>query len=53
MHQEHRLENGLRILLVPVSGFKSVSVGIFVGLGSRYENEMESGTAHLGQGKAW
>lgn len=47
MYQERVLENGLKILLVPVSGLKSVSVGIFVGVGSRYENEAESGMAHF------
>ena len=31
MYQEHKLENGLRILMVPVNSFQSVSIGIFVG----------------------
>jgi predicted Zn-dependent peptidase len=47
MYQEHILKNGLKILLVPVSGLKSVSLGIFVALGSRYENEALSGAAHF------
>jgi predicted Zn-dependent peptidase len=44
---ERILKNGLKILLVPVTGLKSVSVGIFVALGSRYENEAHSGAAHF------
>ena len=47
MHQEHTLENGLRLLMVPVSSFQSVSMGIFVGVGSRYESEAEAGISHL------
>jgi len=33
--------------MVPVSSFQSVSMGIFVGIGSRYEAEAESGISHL------
>ena len=47
MYQEHTLNNGLRILMVPVNSFQSVSAGIFVGVGSRYEGEAESGIAHF------
>ena len=47
MYQEHILENGLRILMVPVSTFQSVSMGIFVGIGSRYEADAEAGISHL------
>lgn len=47
MYQEHILENGLRILLVPIPGFQSVSTGIFVSVGSRYESAAQSGASHL------
>jgi predicted Zn-dependent peptidase len=47
MYQEHILDNGLRMLMVPVDSFQSVSVGIFVGVGSRYESEVESGMSHF------
>ena len=47
MYQEHKLKNGLRLLMVPVAGFQSVSVGIFVGVGSRYEDNFEGGAAHF------
>jgi len=47
MYQEHTLENGLRILMTPVHSFQSVSMGIFVRIGSRYESETESGASHF------
>jgi len=47
MYQEHKLSNGLRLLMVPVAGFQSVSVGIFVGVGSRYEDDHKAGAAHF------
>lgn len=47
MYQLHTLANGLRILMVPVSAFKSVSTGIFVGVGSRYESAAQAGVAHF------
>ncbi len=47
MYQEHVLDNGLRILLVPVGNFQSISVGVFVKIGSRYEDEARSGISHL------
>lgn len=47
MHQHHTLNNGLRILMVPIDTFQSVSVGFFVGVGSRYENEAIAGMSHF------
>ena len=47
MYQEHVLENGLRIFMAPLNSFQSVSMGIFVGIGSRYETEAESGMSHF------
>jgi predicted Zn-dependent peptidase len=47
MYQLHRLENGLRIYLVPVSSFQSVSLGVFVRVGSRYERSAEAGVSHF------
>ncbi len=47
MHQIHTLNNGLRILMVPVQTFQSVSVGFFVGVGSRYEDETQAGMSHF------
>ncbi len=47
MYQEHKLENGLRILMVPLPNFQSVSMGIFVGVGSRYESTAQAGMSHF------
>lgn len=47
MYQEHKLENGLRILMVPLPNFQSVSMGIFVGVGSRYESTTQAGMSHF------
>jgi predicted Zn-dependent peptidase len=47
MYQQQTLQNGLRILMVPVHSFQSVSAGIFVGVGSRYESETEAGISHF------
>lgn len=47
MYQLHTLVNGLRVYLVPVSSFQSVSLGIFVRVGSRYERQAEAGVSHF------
>lgn len=47
MYQEHVLPNGLRIIMLPVHSFQSVSLGIFVKIGSRYEPEAEAGISHF------
>ncbi len=41
------LENGLRILLLPNKKFESVAVGIFVKVGSRYEDKQNNGISHF------
>jgi zinc protease len=41
------LQNGLRILLLPNKKFESVAVGIFVQVGSRYENKQNNGISHF------
>lgn len=47
MYQEHTLNNGLKIFMVPVHTFQSVSVGVFVRVGSRYETELNAGISHF------
>jgi predicted Zn-dependent peptidase len=47
MYHFHTLPNGLKILMVPIPGFKSVTAAIFVKVGSRYENLSLSGAAHF------
>jgi len=47
MYQAHTLENGLRVYLIPVPVFQSVSIGVFVRVGSRYERQAEAGVSHF------
>lgn len=42
-----RLENGVRVILVPMSGVKSIGVGVYVGTGSRYETPEINGISHF------
>ena len=41
------LENGLRVVSDPMVAVESVSLGIWVGVGSRYENPKINGISHL------
>ena len=41
------LANGLRILTQEMPAARSVSVGLFVGVGSRHEDEAHTGLSHL------
>lgn len=43
----YRLRNGVRVVLVPMSGVKSVGVGVYVGTGSRYETSKINGISHF------
>jgi predicted Zn-dependent peptidase len=47
MYERKVLDNGLRVLTASMPHMRSVSVGFFVGLGSRYEPEGEGGAAHF------
>ncbi|MFC1898981.1 M16 family metallopeptidase [Chloroflexota bacterium] len=47
MYQKTTLDNGLRIIDVPMPHTRSVSICIFVGLGSRYEIDAEAGISHF------
>lgn len=47
MHQKTTLDNGLRILTTRMPHTRSVGVGIFTGVGSRYEREAERGISHF------
>jgi len=44
---EYRLDNGLRVLLVPDSSVDTVTVNVTYLVGSRHENYGETGMAHL------
>ncbi len=47
MHQKTTLDNGLRIVTTTLPHTRSVSVGIFIGVGSRYETEEQAGISHF------
>ena len=46
-YEKTTLANGLRILTAPMPHTYSVSVGIYVGAGSRYERKEEAGLSHF------
>lgn len=43
----HTLENGLRVVLVPIPEVESATTLVLVGAGSRYENKKNSGISHF------
>lgn len=47
MYQKTTLENGLRVITSTMPHTLSVSISIFVGVGSRYETEAEAGVSHF------
>lgn len=47
MYERTVLPNGLRILSSSMPHTRSVSIGIFVGAGSRYENDEHAGASHF------
>ncbi len=47
MFKKKILENGVRIVYEKIPYLRSVSIGIWVGTGSRYENELNNGISHL------
>lgn len=47
MYEQSTLGNGLRVLTVTLPHVQSVSLGIFLGVGSRYESEALAGAAHF------
>jgi len=46
-YQRSTLANGLRVLTQPMPSARSVSVGMFVGVGSRHEDDQHAGLSHL------
>lgn len=47
MYDLTTLENGLRVLTVPVPHVQSVSIGFFLGVGSRFESDALGGASHF------
>jgi len=47
LYQKTTLDNGLRVLTANMPHTRSVSICIFIGVGSRYETEPQSGVSHF------
>ena len=47
MYQKTTLDNGLRIITATMPHTHSVSICIFIGVGSRYETEAQAGISHF------
>jgi len=47
LYQKTTLDNGLRIITATMPHTRSVSICIFIGIGSRYETEAEAGISHF------
>ncbi|MDG5470337.1 pitrilysin family protein [Jeotgalibacillus sp. ET6] len=47
MITRHTCPNGLRIVLEQIPTVRSVAVGVWIGAGSRYENEENNGISHF------
>ncbi len=43
----YRLENGTRVVLVPMEGVQSMAVGVYVATGSRFETPKINGISHF------
>jgi predicted Zn-dependent peptidase len=41
------LENGVRLILVPMPGVESIATSVMVGVGSRFETEKNNGISHF------
>lgn len=47
MFEFYKLRNGVRVVLVPMTGVESVAVGVYVETGSRYEAREINGLSHF------
>ncbi len=47
MYQKTTLDNGLRVITTAMPHTRSVSICIFIGVGSRYETDSEAGISHF------
>ena len=47
MYRKEVLKNGLRVVISPMEHTRSVCISIFVGAGSRHENDSEAGVSHF------
>lgn len=49
MYQLTTLDNQLRVVTVPMASARSVAVGVYLSVGSRYESAAESGASHFAE----
>jgi predicted Zn-dependent peptidase len=47
VYHKEILANGLRVITAPMPHTRSVSIGFFIGAGSRYESNKEAGISHF------
>jgi predicted Zn-dependent peptidase len=47
LYQKTTLDNGLRLITAAMPHTRSVSLGFFIGTGSRYESEAQAGVSHF------
>ena len=47
MYRKTTLNNGLRLITAPMPHTRSVSIGFFIGAGSRHESESQAGISHF------
>jgi len=47
MYAKRSLSNGFKVIVSPMPQMESVSLGIWIGVGGRYESEKTSGISHL------
>ena len=47
MHKRITLDNGIRVVTENISHFRSVSIGVWVGIGSAFENLNNNGVSHF------
>ncbi len=47
MYELRTLKNGIRVVAEKIDYLKSISIGVWVGNGSRYETEAENGMSHF------
>ena len=47
MYNKMQAKNGLNVIVSPMKHMSSVSLGIWIGVGGRYESKQESGISHL------
>ena len=47
MIHRHVLDNGLRVMIEEIASVRSVTIGVWVGAGSRYESQRMNGISHL------